>query len=476
MQYKISNATARRFAREFYKRLAEGDPVDKAAQEGRYRISDFHESRNFATPALFMQVRDGHLFERSTEDQLPESVEESTEPSKEAIKVAQRLSYMLDVATGSRERLEALIDFVKSTTWYGGDVDKFLDKMELVKHPTGYDLLRRYSANDKMELEIGGQAISFPQELISGDVQGKFEDVFVEFNEDTDYDGEPFRYQASYKRVCSKLENERILKLKSRKRELFNGRNLRLSNLEIVGEGGRSRIKTTHQPVFYFSGLGTNYALDDRLSGGTTTLRDLVHGESKLWPLGEAPMANPIGVNFLIISEDSLIVLQHRGQKVAVRPLEACSSASGTVDSKDNLGRYHPILMAVYRETHEEIGLEADELGDIYFLGAVREFLRGGLPDFFFAAKTDLDKSEIIERANNSGVNQDKWEWESISDLRDTLPAALTQNRTKTFEIFLTRYIKMLSNLEQPPSLPLLTNIILLAKFQSSNPGILDIF
>ena len=69
MQYEISNATARRFAREFYARLAAGDPVDKAAQEGRFRIADFYDSRNFATPVIFMRVRDGHLFEWETPPQ-----------------------------------------------------------------------------------------------------------------------------------------------------------------------------------------------------------------------------------------------------------------------------------------------------------------------------------------------------------------------------------------------------------------------
>lgn len=69
MQYKISNATARKFAREFYRRLAQGDPVDKAAQEGRYEISDWHEKRDFATPVLYMRVRDGHLFTRPADSQ-----------------------------------------------------------------------------------------------------------------------------------------------------------------------------------------------------------------------------------------------------------------------------------------------------------------------------------------------------------------------------------------------------------------------
>lgn len=71
MQYEVSNATARRFAREFYTRLAKGEPVDKAAQEGRNAIADWHETRDFATPVLFMRVRHGHLFQQVIDAQKP---------------------------------------------------------------------------------------------------------------------------------------------------------------------------------------------------------------------------------------------------------------------------------------------------------------------------------------------------------------------------------------------------------------------
>jgi hypothetical protein len=377
-------------------------------------------------------------------------------------KVAQKLNYMLDVATGNKERLEALIDFVKSTSWYGGDVDRFLAKMQRVGHPTGDDLLRWYAANNKMELEIAGEVITFPQELITGDVQGKFEDVFVEFSENTDYNRKPFQYTAGYEGVCSELEERR----KSKFPGVFNGKNLRLLNLEIVGEGDRSRIKTTHQPVFYFSSLGTHYSLDEPLTNGAITLRDRVHSEGKLQSLPTSVMANPMGINLLVILEKNLAIIQHRGEKMAIRPLEACSSASGTVDVRDNFGRYHPLLMAVYREIHEEIALEVDEFGDVYFLGAVREFLRGGLPDFFFAAKADIGQDEIIKRARDSNINVDKDEWENIQALM------MPQNKSNSFEDYIAGYVDALSKLGQPPSLPLLTNIALLANFQSKNPDV----
>ncbi len=91
MQYEVSNSTAARFALEFYERLAKGDPVDKATQEGRRRIAlgpTGYGKRDFATPVLFMRVRDGHIFQRFGL-KLGEDVVEPTEPGPEPDKLAQ---------------------------------------------------------------------------------------------------------------------------------------------------------------------------------------------------------------------------------------------------------------------------------------------------------------------------------------------------------------------------------------------------
>lgn len=67
MQYEVSNSTASKFSRRFYQKLAEGHPVDIAAQEGRRVISlgsVGYNKRDFATPVIFMRVKDGYLFSR----------------------------------------------------------------------------------------------------------------------------------------------------------------------------------------------------------------------------------------------------------------------------------------------------------------------------------------------------------------------------------------------------------------------------
>ena len=63
MQYPISNNAAILFSQAFYRELAEGEPVDKAVQHGRWRITtripNAYDDRVFGTPVLYMRARDG---------------------------------------------------------------------------------------------------------------------------------------------------------------------------------------------------------------------------------------------------------------------------------------------------------------------------------------------------------------------------------------------------------------------------------
>ncbi|MEO0349770.1 MAG: CHAT domain-containing protein [Cyanobacteria bacterium P01_A01_bin.15] len=72
MQYEVSNITASRFAYRFYERLAQGNPVDKAAQEGRYAIarSTQYRKQDFSTPVIFMRVQNGTLFSEAVWEPL----------------------------------------------------------------------------------------------------------------------------------------------------------------------------------------------------------------------------------------------------------------------------------------------------------------------------------------------------------------------------------------------------------------------
>jgi CHAT domain len=89
MQYEVTNATASIFARRFYKKLAQGEPVDIAAQDGRRAIALSnlqYKKRDFATPVIFMRVPDGHLFQYSEDDSKDDSkIMRSPKPPDENI-------------------------------------------------------------------------------------------------------------------------------------------------------------------------------------------------------------------------------------------------------------------------------------------------------------------------------------------------------------------------------------------------------
>lgn len=66
MQYEVSNNTASSFACSVYEQIAQGKPIDIAVQEGRHDITLSkleHQTRDFATPVIFMCVPDGYLFQ-----------------------------------------------------------------------------------------------------------------------------------------------------------------------------------------------------------------------------------------------------------------------------------------------------------------------------------------------------------------------------------------------------------------------------
>ena len=65
MQYTILDRTAKLFADEFYRYLAQGNPVDTAIQQTRNAISQDVglDRRDFGTPVLYMRAEDGVILD-----------------------------------------------------------------------------------------------------------------------------------------------------------------------------------------------------------------------------------------------------------------------------------------------------------------------------------------------------------------------------------------------------------------------------
>jgi TonB family protein len=63
MQFEISDAAAKVFAQEFYRAVAEGNPVDFALSESRKALFNEEFGQEWATPVLYMRSQEGVLFE-----------------------------------------------------------------------------------------------------------------------------------------------------------------------------------------------------------------------------------------------------------------------------------------------------------------------------------------------------------------------------------------------------------------------------
>jgi hypothetical protein len=67
MQFSLNDASARLFARDFYDTVARLEPVDLAVSRAREALAleAGTDSRDWATPVLFLRARDGVIFARS---------------------------------------------------------------------------------------------------------------------------------------------------------------------------------------------------------------------------------------------------------------------------------------------------------------------------------------------------------------------------------------------------------------------------
>ena len=75
MQYSIEDSAALLFTDKFYRSLALAKPVDEAVQETRNLIfiQGGRDKRDFATPVLYMRVKDGIILNLAGKDPAEKS-------------------------------------------------------------------------------------------------------------------------------------------------------------------------------------------------------------------------------------------------------------------------------------------------------------------------------------------------------------------------------------------------------------------
>jgi hypothetical protein len=215
------------------------------------------------------------------------------------------------------------------------------------------------------------------------------------------------------------------------------------------------------QPCAYSDGLKSNYAMD-----GAGELRELLRAEygGRLPPLEDRRLSNGIGTAVVVLDGEGRPYLPRRAPRQSVFPGGYHCTASGeavwqgdtglgasdrvvpqlptvatlkphqsrdlegAVDSEPALGFDAIFTANICRELEEEVGITRADLEWIRPIAFCREFLRGGKPQFFFAAQTILEERELAERRRAAITRQIAAGCQEVMDdvLREVRPELCT--------------------------------------------------
>jgi TonB family protein len=101
MQFEISDGAAKVFASEFYRAVAEGNPVDAAVCESRKALFKEEFGQEWATPVLYMRTQEGQLFE------LQAAAGAAAAPGSGTVKAEQLLREIEEASQEAAKRAEA---------------------------------------------------------------------------------------------------------------------------------------------------------------------------------------------------------------------------------------------------------------------------------------------------------------------------------------------------------------------------------
>lgn len=187
------------------------------------------------------------------------------------------------------------------------------------------------------------------------------------------------------------------------------------------------------QPATYFDQIATNLTLDwaSGLLGEDSllTIRNYVekHQDGQLPPLRSSILANTLGVAVVLINpetQDMLIPI--RGNEQAIMHGAAGKfhcSASGVfawneTDNDKHALTFDFFIQGMAKEIESEIGLKPEQY-ELIPLAFTRELVRGGKPQLFFVAKTNLDIKTI---QSDMKFAEESWEFIDQDSLTEDSP------------------------------------------------------
>ncbi len=253
----------------------------------------------------------------------------------------------------------------------------------------------------------------------------------------------------------------------SKLRKYENGMLLRLSDINHIN----NKIELAVQPVRYEIVCRTHLCIDAKEKSQSQTLREYLHPNRKIKNLKRSLFANALGVNYLFLTAEGYAVLPLRTKKVAVRPNLLSPTASGDFEYSDAFDGVTLDNIHLLREPFEELQILSKHLSNegIRFLGITRELARGGKPEMFFSANTDLTKEDFIRLHKGA---TDRYEFTRKGkgwvfwDFSEGRKNSLNENEKYILRNSFENLIKLHSN---RISLPLLTILVLWIKSKIGN-------
>lgn len=181
-------------------------------------------------------------------------------------------------------------------------------------------------------------------------------------------------------------------------RRLFSGAHdsLGLRLRDVEGDGDSLVLHT--QPVSYFDYLRSHLCLDWKKEN-RKTLRQTIHCGGSLCELQDSPLANCMGLNLLLVSADSQLVIQYRSEELLFRGGVLAPSVSGGIQLEDASGKSETAMgdLDLLREAREELGITDSSVHDLALLGITRELIRGGLPEVFLSGHLCQRSEELVD-------------------------------------------------------------------------------
>ncbi len=174
----------------------------------------------------------------------------------------------------------------------------------------------------------------------------------------------------------------------------YDGPMARLSDYVVNDED--HKLVLYEQPTSFFTRVFTNNSLDEEV------VWKMVEKRGKEYPNLDDGLANPIGNNILVLTDDGYVILNKRSEKLAQYPgLYGILPAGFTNPQKDDFNQFN----TARRETQEELGIK--KLRKLELIG----FGRAGddrHPEFQFIAETDYTINEVLSAPKSSKYEAQK--------------------------------------------------------------------